>query len=61
MTLNFDPVAFGGGLTFSLWFHWLHLSEGLASGRFTVELDDVKGLFQNKLFSDSVVLSLNEK
>lgn len=56
MTLNFDPLAFGGGLTFSQWFYWLHLREGLGSVRFTVVLDDVKGLFQTKLFCDSIVL-----
>lgn len=60
-TLNSDPVTFGGGLTFSLWFHWLHLGEGLDRFRFTVELDDIKGLFQTKLFCDSIVLWLNEK
>lgn len=55
MTLNFDPVTFGGGLTISLWFYWLHLGERLGSVRFIVELVDVKGLFQTKLFCDSMV------
>lgn len=55
MTLNFDLGTFGGGMTFSLWFHWLCLDEGLGSVGFTVELDDVKGLFQTKLLCDSVV------
>lgn len=61
LTLNFDPVTFASGLTFSLWFYWLHLNEGLGSVRFTVELDDVKGLFQTKWFCDSMVLWINEK
>lgn len=51
-------VSFGG-LTFSQGFYCLSLSEGFESITFTVEFDDVKGLFQTKLFCDSMFFWLN--